>query len=259
MKKIVLVFFLVFFLVILSGCSSSFENSVKCVYYNQVPFTNSVAREHFYEYKKIEKDDYGKTLVFCEMPGVSAIDDFFGNNSEISFYMILQDYDSKSVTVYDNDCYWFSANGENIDETELNSFKEINDWNQPTDEDKSIKYMFSKKYIKDSDDDYAFSYLEEQEVLRLLEENYQITDVCVDGLISTKNKRFYIMRHYICEDQEQFVYRWENACLFTIQNDSMTNIRELEGTANDWKDQIRDYKIFLDSQEQTDVDSASGE
>lgn len=260
MKKIYKIIFICIVLsicLLLFSCSSYSNDRVEYILNNQVPFVAISPPRHFHDYSTIEEDSYGRQLIFCEIPGISIMNDFFeNNNNNVFVYLIFQKTTSRNIWIYDDDCYLFVADKDTID-LEFEEFKVVNDWDQPLNEEKMSQYDSSNlaSQYKNERSEYGLIW-EYKQYIEIGDEEFSEDEIVTSYLKTSKGKGFFIARHAI---QMQPPYIYGKTYLFTINEGQITNVKEITGTPLDWKDQIRDYKIFLDSQEQTDVDSASGE
>lgn len=238
MRKLILLLICVC-LVLTTGCNRMhmlLNDKYIEVFEYQVPFASKDSKDDYY--LKLDEDDYGRKLYYCEATRcATALSDFCGSY-EICFYLILQDTDSDCVKVYDNDCYVFVPKGTTEENDLVVSLKQNNDWNNELNEKLMTAFPV---------DGYSLENEKELEILIEDTLGFEPNKIRLDSLMTPSKKCFYIVRNTITYDYVEIFYG--KTFLFTIQNDSMTNIKELEGTANDWKEQIRDYKALLDSQE----------
>lgn len=208
-------------------------NYVVVAHRNQVPFGKE--SDHWNEYQKISEDEFGRELFYCNTFDdytPRALSDYTKENEgySVSFYLIVQRHNAKIVQIYDNDCYMYVVEKENVSDETMVLFKEKNDWNQKFDQSKVLTIP-----LENNNSPFIIEY-------DVIEKNLGMasSNMFVDALPLADGRYYYVVRHIL---EHGDILKYGKSYLFLItDNGTLTCLTELEGQPITWNDQIRSFK-----------------
>ena len=110
-------------------------------------------------------------------------------------------------------------------------------------EEKMHHYDSSHPTSQYQNDEEYRSFWQSNQYMKIGDESFTENDIFVSYLKTSNNRSFFIARH---KKQVEPTYVYGKTYVFTIEEGEIRNVKEITGTPLEWKEQIRDYKNFLD-------------
>ena len=234
--------------VILCLSSCTFQNNTPDVIVEyQIPFAKSGSRWN--ENELLDEDEYGRKLYSYKSGKAytNVFRDYMGidyRNAPVLMYIIVQKTEKDFVYCYDDFCYAYVTSFENDNSDIVNNLKDVNDWGNPFNDEKTTALSVSEF---ENIDRYPI-YSVEESVVKTLENliNYEIEDYYIDDIFLEDTTPIFVLREVTNRDRHEF----GKSYIFHIpKDDSNVTYLELSDDIQNWNEEIHNFKATLKAEE----------